>query len=267
MAEIADILRAMKNLAYLETRKLQRLLDNQRAAVRQVNDIAADFLAFHPEVLPAAAWAERAYLIIGSRRGFCGDFNERLLSRLSTELTSGGDSALILGVGRKLCLRLQGHFAPVQSLEGADVAEEIPRVLREIVAGLDAQQARGRPLALTVLWHSGTSSEVSLKSLLPPFEDHRRQTKPAASPPLLNLTPQAFFLGLVEHYLFTALHALLYESLLVENQRRLHHLDAAVHHLEEGSERLRQRIRGLRQEEMIEEIEVILLNATTADGQ
>jgi F-type H+-transporting ATPase subunit gamma len=80
-------------------------------------------------------------------------------------------------------------------------------------------------------------------------------------PPLLDLPPRQFLLGLTEQYLYAALHAVLYQSLAAENQQRIRHLDGAVHHLEERSAALQRRIRALRQEEIIEEIEVILLNA------
>ncbi len=84
-------------------------------------------------------------------------------------------------------------------------------------------------------------------------------------PPLLNLEPQRFLLGLIDQYLYAALHALLYQSLEAENERRIRHLDGSVRHLEERAAGLQRRIRALRQEEIIEEIEVILLNSVGLD--
>lgn len=50
---------------------------------------------------------------------------------------------------------------------------------------------------------------------------------------------------------------------MTENQRRVQHMDYAVRRIEQKSEALLQRCNGLRQEEITEEIEVIMLNVET----
>ena len=210
--------------------------------------------------------AHRVYLVIGSRRGFCGDFNERLMARLRRELADERDAqSTVIAVGHKLCIRLEGDTGFAAGLEGADVVEEIPSVLRAIVAELDAQQARHGAVTLAAIYQESAATEPRVEELLPPFEVHRRERPRHAFPPVLNLEPRDFLLGLGEQYLFAVLHAVLYESLLAENDRRMRHLDAAVRHLGNRSEEILRRVRALRQEEIIEEIEVILLNAVQLD--
>ena len=51
---------------------------------------------------------------------------------------------------------------------------------------------------------------------------------------------------------------------MAENQQRMQHLDGAVRYLDDRLEALAQKGREIRQEEITEEIEVILLNADTA---
>ena len=266
LGESGEIIRSMKNLAFMETRKLDRLIEHLRGVVRQIDAVAADFLAFHPETLPAAPPSYRVYLVVGSRRGFCGDFNERLAARLQRELMeTDAAQAGVIAVGHKLCLRLGADPAPEAQLDGADVAEEIPSVLRAIVDELDRQRKRHGVLALSVLYHQAAAPEPLLEPLLPPFEAHRGQSPPQGFAPLLNLAPRDFLLELGEQYLFAALHAVLCESLLAESERRVRHLDGAVRHLEEQLATLQRRVQRLRQEEIIEEIEVILLNAAQFD--
>jgi len=265
LGEIGEIMRSMKILAYMETRKLGRLIENQWAVVRQIDTVAADFLAFYPNVLPVGASSHRVFLLIGSRRGFCADFNEHLDSGLRRELAAPGDGSII-AVGRKLCLRLEEKGVGfIAGLDGADVAEEIPSVMRDIVTALDALQARHGHVALTVLSHRAGEDGPRSQRLLPPFEAYRGEPKGHAFAPILNLSPRDFLLGLGEQYLFAALHELLYESLLAENARRMRHLEGAVNHLEDRAEEIRRRVHGLRQEEIIEEIEVILLNSAVLD--
>ena len=66
LAEIRNIMNAMKNLAYMETRKLDRFLDAQYAVVRGIEAVAADFVTAFPDALPAAQAGNRAYLLVGS---------------------------------------------------------------------------------------------------------------------------------------------------------------------------------------------------------
>ncbi len=47
---------------------------------------------------------------------------------------------------------------------------------------------------------------------------------------------------------------------MAENQRRIQHLEGAIQRLEEKNENLARKSRTLRQEEITEEIEVILLS-------
>jgi F-type H+-transporting ATPase subunit gamma len=54
---------------------------------------------------------------------------------------------------------------------------------------------------------------------------------------------------------------------MAENQRRVQHLEGAVDHLDERAAELTRQVNARRQEEIIEEIEVILLNATSFDEQ
>jgi F-type H+-transporting ATPase subunit gamma len=91
-----------------------------------------------------------------------------------------------------------------------------------------------------------------------------------AYPPRLNLEPEAFFAGLTEHYLIAKLPGLFYGSLMAENRRRLEHMDRALGRMQTRIDDLGRRRNALRQEEITEEIEVILLSAegmTGGEGQ
>jgi F-type H+-transporting ATPase subunit gamma len=86
------------------------------------------------------------------------------------------------------------------------------------------------------------------------------QRKRYTHAPLLYLPPQGLLTGLVEEYLFAALYGLLYSSLMAESQRRMQHMDTAVRRLEKTSAELVRNRNSLRQEEITEEIEVIMLS-------
>ena len=73
---------------------------------------------------------------------------------------------------------------------------------------------------------------------------HRGNAKNASCtcfplPPVLNLAPADFLIELSDHYLFAVLHEILYVSLMAENRRCVQHLEGAVKHLVEESDKLR----------------------------
>jgi F-type H+-transporting ATPase subunit gamma len=106
---------------------------------------------------------------------------------------------------------------------------------------------------------------VIVTGVLPPFERYRDAAPRFAYAPSTQLPPPAFFAALLDHYLYSVLHEIMYVSLMAENLRRVRHLEGAVRHLDERSSVLQRECNALRQEEIIEEIEVILLSTASQD--
>jgi F-type H+-transporting ATPase subunit gamma len=262
LSEIREIMNSMKTLAYMETRKLARFLTAQQAALQTIETVAADFLAWHPGALPGTGGAARVCLLIGTERGFCGDFNQRLLRFLGTVQEAG--TLQLVVIGRKLQMLFEGDGRVVTRLEGASVAEEVSLVLNRLAQELDTLQRRYGSLALSAVCQD-SAGDIRMTQLLPAFRQTPAQSEPAGYAPDLNLAPAEFLFNLTEQYVFTALHERLYTSLMAENRNRVNHLDGAVKHLDETTGDLARRCSQLRQEEIIEEIEIILLStdATT----
>jgi F-type H+-transporting ATPase subunit gamma len=261
LTEIKEIMNAMKNLSLMEVHRLNRFLDTQRRVVATIEAAAADFLHFHPELLAGEEAFRNVYLLVGSERGFCGDFNEALLRALDDHIGSARDVKLV-AIGSKLMAKLSDDPRVAASLDGASVVEEVDSVLVKLMdalTGLSAPGAGRAPLRLTVFHHDAAEETIKVSELRP-FQKPKAKTIHFAHPPLLYLQPQSFFAGLADQYLFAALHELLYSSLMAENQRRMQHMDAAVRRLERTSTELLQKRNILRQEEITEEIEVIMLS-------
>lgn len=264
LREIGEILASMKTLAYLETRKLSRFLSAQQLVVQSIGTVAADFLSFYPGLPSALPDATPVFLIVGSERGFCGDFNRALIERLAAETREHNhESPRIVAVGHKLRSLLEGDDSVAAFLDGASVAEEVPAVLQQLINALESLQMSLANLTVFGIYHD--NHEISVSALLPPFDDRPLETPSHRSPPCLNVPPEAFLLDLVDHYIFAALNHMLYTSLMSESQQRVTHLEGAVHRLEQESIELTRKCRGLRQEEIVEEIEVILLSTTGPD--
>jgi F-type H+-transporting ATPase subunit gamma len=265
IGEIRDIMNSMKTLTWMETRKLDRLLENQHAVVTGIEAVAADFVDAFPQVLPQTSPAREVCLLIGSERGFCGDFNDVLVHALEHELQTGAerDGPDVFAIGGKLGAALGGDARIAEYLDGAGVVEEVETVLSRVVDRLDELQAQHVMLTVTVWHHAADGDGVLRRPLFPPFQEDSPQAEHFPCPPVLNLEPQEFLVALSDHYLYAVLHEIFYTSLLAENRRRIQHLEGAVKHLDDESARLRRQFNARRQEEIIEEIEVILLSAAS----
>lgn len=263
LAEIREIMNSMKTLAYMETRKLDRFLDAQHAVVHDIEEAVSDLLGFFPETLPKTQVAQPVYLVIGTERGFCGDFNHALLEHLESTLSSNpAENTQLILVGRKLYTLLEDDERVVAWFDGASVAEEVTSLLNQIVKELTTLQNKQGVLTVFCLYHEGDDNIV-MQNILPPFQQQRHTSPRYPHSPVINLAPRELLQELVDAYLFATLHEMLYTSLMVENHQRVTHLDGAVKHLDDESAEMARQANTLRQEEIVEEIEVILLSAAS----
>jgi len=257
--EIGEIMNAMKSLATIETLKLTRFIAHQRRAVESIEAAAQDFMTFYARLLPKAQARQNVYLLVGTERGFCGNLNESLLAELDREWQAQGPGALV-PVGSRVISRLGDDPRVTARLSGASVVEEVEAVLLQLATSLRSVPG---PLSFTVLYHRPDTDGVTV-ARLSPFPTRKQATAHSGYPPRLNLDPMHFLQELGEQYLFAALHEVFYSALLAENQRRVQHMDGALRRLEDRSARMVRACNRLRQEEITEEIEVIMLSPAAA---
>lgn len=259
LKEISSIMTAMKSLSLVETKKLARFIGHQRRMLDNIEAAAADFLNFFP-IGQMEGTSPALLLLVGSERGFCGNFNERVLAALEV-LPDWQPAPTLLVVGSRLAAKLAGRPGVVAALDGPTVTEEVPAVLDRLMDALHmvSRQFSSDGAALFGLAQD-SEGETALKRLLPlapPPAPH------FTHPPRLQLTPPAFFVELLDQYLLAALYGLLYESLAAENRQRLAHMEHALNRLDETVGRLALKRNALRQEKIVEEIEVILASRMT----
>jgi F-type H+-transporting ATPase subunit gamma len=263
LSQIREIMNSMKTLAYMETRKLSRFLNAQQAVVHTIDEVAADFVSYFPQTLPEAKPALTVYLLVGTERGFCGNFNHILVETLHSQLVDQqAAETAIIAVGHKLHGLLQDDVRLAAAIDGASTTEEVTSILNKIVTELSSLQDKYGALELYCCSH-GNNDEIVTQKLLPTFQHYLHQRPEHHHPPVLNLPATDFLVELTEQYLFAALHEILYTSLMQENDHRVAHLERAVRRLDDEAEDLTRKCNALRQEEIVEEIEVILLSASS----
>jgi len=256
---------ALKNTAFIETSRLRRVVPTQQRVVKTVEDAATDFLCAYPELPELDLERNAVFVAIGSERGFCGDYNEAIASHASHLVREhGSEHVSVIAIGRRLAPLLESRIHVREALAGPAVTDDIPAVLERLMSALQACQAADSPflpLALHVVHHEpdGRSERIRHGRPLPALAAARRRTDGLLR---LNLAPQVMLKSLIEQYLLASLQEMLYSSLLAENDRRLQHLEGALRRIDQRRLELESRRNVLRQEEITEEIEVILLSTT-----
>ncbi len=262
LRELQTIIASMKTLSQLELHKLGGIAASQHALAASLERLADDFYYHHPQ--GDGGDEQTLWLLIGSERGFCGDFNEALLRRLPQLFPDCAQHPTrLLAVGRKLWPRLEEAVPGTTPLAGANVSEELQQTLTPVIAAIQQRMSEEGLVSLRVLYHDDEKGSLTERRLLPPELPANRDEW--RTPPLLQLTPQAFLYGFLQHYLLLSLNELFTVSLLAENQYRVQHLEGAVHRLDERLANLATRANALRQEEITEEIEMILLASPVVD--
>jgi len=251
--DLAGILRAMRSFALAELHRVTRRATTQRDVVATLKATLDDMAS----VLPSSTIQNDSpdgnrdiWLLLGSVRGFCGSFNEDVMR--SWQAADADDSPVVV-VGERLAAGLDDgtgrHLAVPGALGSLDAAAVVDRIL----AGIDTARSRA-PGANGLMLCCHDDNAVRCERMMP----LSREPSPLADNPPLTLEPPARVAGhVVDHYLFHTLLARLLESIRVENHMRLTQMENALQHLGRNCEELERQRNRLRQEEIVEEIELI----------
>ena len=244
--DLSGILGVMKSFALVELRRVTKREEAEHHAVETVKQaLDAVFSS-----LPAPVETEGDILLLfGSARGFCGSFNEDV-ARAWKE--SNGIQSPTIVIGERLSLLLPEH-ANIEWIPGANGAQDASDVIARMLTAIEHLR-RKRPQEMGLVAYLHDEHETRIQRLLP------LPTPANPTPaylPLTNESPVVVAESVVEHYLFHSLFAFFLRSLYVENHMRLMQMENALSHLDRKSEEMRMLRNRLRQEEIVEEIELI----------
>ena len=249
--ELREIVGAMKNMAEVELHRAMRLEQQQKQALATVLEGMGLLLKSKPTLAMPTTTPRSVLLVLGSERGFCGGFNEQLVRALEVESTSF-DEVLIMGgrLAAKLEKPNRGTFFP-----GPTTVDEIlPRVQQV----MDHLSLASVPLNLNVLAHGEHTLQ---RQQVPPCLDIPEST------PVVHVDTTCNHTLLLEamqwQLLYQGLFRTMLVSLLRENRMRLQQMEGAREHLETLINTLHLRLNTLRQQEIVEEIEMILVGLDT----
>ncbi len=258
LVDLRDVLESMKNLALVEMGKLSR---TEAARGRMLEELALVASATAPyRAAVASSPPAQLRVLIGSERAFCGDFNADVARHWAVTRQRNPKAEAIV-VGSALAEKVDTSPAVGARLAGPTIAEDIDHVLVELLKCIASiERSSGASFGLVAI-ANGIERVESIAIL--PLESPR---EPLRTPiPELNLPPEAFMSEFIDHYADAALHSIFATSLLSENRARLARMTVAIDRLDENVAALRRRIHHLRQEEITQEVETILLSAIGRD--
>lgn len=243
--ELTGILGAMRSFSLAELRRVGRGEEDQRRVSAAVALALADLADALPP--PPHGHVPDIWLLLGSVRGFCGGFNEDVLRAWQARPTPALHTIV---VGERL-VGLMPEDPSLHAVSGAmgteDAAPTVDRIL-SVLGKLDRALDGRSGLVVCLRDEDG----VRCERLLP------LAAKSAGNPlPLAHESHARTATRVAEHYLFHALLALMLRSIHSENHLRLLQMENALRHLERSREDLVRLRNRLRQEEIVEEIELM----------
>lgn len=270
LGEIENIINAMKNLSLMEINTVSKFLITENYLVNTLKDVIADFFAFHRDILQSKSMendVEKLYILVGSERGFCGNFNELIIKNQENLINNHNEKSITIAIGNKLVTKLTGKNIATININGANITEEIRSVVLLLMQELNKIISKKKSPTILGNWIIifNEESDYGIKTLVfKPFADFGKNietTKKFSNPPLLYLDPEKFLTEFMDQYLFAILHQVFYASFLIENRQRLKHMEGALDWLKNKNNALKLKFNELRQEEITEEIEVVMLSA------
>ncbi len=258
LEEIKDIISAMKNLSILEINRVSHFIQNQNSVVATIEASARDLFSFykntksHLHSIPEKK-NEEVLIVFGSERGFCGGFNE-LPARAIME--NNGNSAVI-AIGRKLNSKLVNYSGDIEMLDGAESLEEIDAVVSHVIRTL----VRYPGARWVIIYNEEIDNRLELKTIRPYDLLAQVGHVEYTSPPLINEKPEELLIHILDQYIFALIYSAIFTSYITENRQRLNHMESAESRIDRKLEKYNHILNNLRQEEITEEIEVILLNS------
>jgi len=258
LEELRQIVQAMKNIAFAELQRVTHLLPVQATAcdvLLQALQALPDEAEFPGSVAPQEAPV--AWLVIGAERGFCGAFNDRLVSHLEA-LRRDYPRLRLFVAGQRLGQLLGAQGPDIVVLPGCAALEDADAVLNEWFQALAPEAAHSREIWLL---HTGEGDMVRQRVLpLPSNRSEAAANSRAAAPiaPLHYLPLPVLRAALVNQGLRLLLQGGLFSSLKQEHRWRLAQMQRAHDHLDDLGQALRRRHAALRQAEITNEQETLM---------
>jgi F-type H+-transporting ATPase subunit gamma len=256
MAELLDVVSAMRSLAGMRRQEAQRALAGVRRYAEVMAAAISDALLLASPELPSntQGHTRQALVLFLAEHGFVGGFNERLIDTARQNLKPH-DVLLVVGshgagqaVERGL-LPTWSSAAPTRTPAAIDT-------IRRLTAELYRRIARGEIDRIEMIYAAAQRTgapKIERRPVLP-VDAKPARTSAAQQSPMHNLKPVVLVETLISEYVFALLTEAAVESIATENAARFSTMDAAHDNVSKKLDELRQNARDARQSEITSEL-------------
>ncbi|HBZ70375.1 MAG TPA: hypothetical protein DEP35_11860 [Deltaproteobacteria bacterium] len=263
MAELLEIVGAMRSLAGMRVQEAQRALPGIRRYGDSVAEAIGAALLLMPEPAPheRPSAGQRAVILCAAEHGFVGAFNERLLEA-AEKLLEPADLLFLIG-SRGAALAYERGRNPAWTHTMASRVAGVPDVVDRLARELYSRIVRGQIARIELVssrYQQGAAPVTEHRLLLPLDTAALALTQPRQAP-LHNLPPTRLLERLMAEYVFAVLTEALVESIASENAARFAAMEAAHDNVEHKLGELRQEARQARQSEITAELLDLLAGA------
>jgi len=235
----------MKNMAKVELHRLNASEKSQQQAYATSLQAISLFKQKFPALEPMKTKQKNRLVILGSERGFCGSFNEQIY-RWHFNQSGAMDHPII--VGNRLLEKFDEAMAAVH-FPGPATIDEVLTCSQRIMEYLSAGEL---PDDLIIVHHD--THTISRTSLMSEATSYTGEQAPFIH---TYMAPDQLHEQLHWQCLQQGLIYYLLSSLKNENHFRLQQMEGASDHLQTLMHNLRLHSNAIRQQEIIEEIEIL----------
>jgi F-type H+-transporting ATPase subunit gamma len=268
MAELLEIVGAMRSLAGMRLQESQRALPGVRHYADSVAQAigAALLLMPQPATEVPASPGRRAVILCGAEHGFVGAFNERLLEAADA-LLEPTDLLFMIG-SRAAALACERGRNPAWTHEMASRVAGVPELINRLTHELYTRIVGGEIARIDLIssrYRQGVAPTIDHRPLLP-LDTAALALRQPRQAPLHYLAPTLLLERLMAEYVFAVLTEAVVESIGSENAARFAAMESAHENVEKKLSELRQTALQARQEEITAEL-LDLIAGTLASTQ
>jgi len=267
--DLSNIITTMKNISVVNTTHYERQLRAVRQYFSTVEQGFQIFLQNHSEKILEQLEKKNhhtprpiAAIVIGSEKGLCGEFNEKIRQFFDQQIRDR-DVFATLAIGYKISTKLQQKSHKV--FEFPTSHEEILDLLKTIIMDIRNWLDK-RQIGEVIFYHhqlrTGLQYEPTSKLIFPLNLDWLKKLKdkpwPSHCLPTYTMNEEEFFYDLTQEFLFISMYRSFVESLASENASRLSSMQTAEENIQDRLTELQNQYNLQRQTEITEELSDII---------
>jgi F-type H+-transporting ATPase subunit gamma len=260
LGELLEIVSAIRAIAASQMQQALRSLEAIRhysTTVREALSDAAALLTADGTAAPMAEVSKSGLIVFCAEHGLCGGFNEHPL-RVAEQTLADSERGLVLIVvgSRGAQIFRERGLEPDLTLPMATHCAGVTAAARRIATEVYRMFSDGRIAGLEVVYTQHGEGQISgiERHRLLPLEMPVVEKRPAAFPPLINLSPRSLFDNIAGEYFFATLENAAMQSFFSENSTRFRTMEAAHQNIENKAGELTKLARRVRQEAVTTEI-------------